>query len=1329
MVIPKRVLIVAQHIQLRARIARLLQSAGHTVELAEGRTRALKLAAAKKIEAAIIVHSDDYTGLNQELRTHVPRTIILHHRTDGNSRPEPSFADVTAHELDERKLLDQLRETIPLAGEAVHGPRARPIALTIEDCRIDLAGHVFVDRNGREVPLTRAEFALLTLFTDNPRQVLSRDQLRRTILGRGAGPVDRSIDMLVARLRNKIEPNPKVPRFIVSVPGVGYKFAVRPQAANHTDVLSTIEPRDRSDLGDNPAVTSPGQGVAARESEPERRQLTVLSCMLVGAPALAANLEPEDFGNILCRFQDICTSIVTRWGGAIMHVVGDEILALFGYPMSHEDDAERAVHAALDLVKRVDEILSPSGEPLQVRSAVATGLALTSENRTVIGEPMVVIGQLRSITPPNSVNVSASTRKLLGSVFVCDDPQQGELEGVSEPVTWYRVTGRQTVQSRFHAKSCGKHTKFVGRQYELQLMSTLWERAKTGKGQVVLLCGEAGIGKSHFCTAWLDSIANEPHITLHFQCSPYHGNSPFYPVVKQLELAADFERDDTPELKLKKLETLLSQIGAAALVDTPLLATLLSIHTERFYSSPNLSPQRQRDLTIAALRRQILGIALTRPVIVKVADVHWADSSTLELLNRCIESIKAVRVFIVCTFRTEFFPPWLYESHVKMIHLDRLSREQTELMISDLTGGKELPCGIQEQIIARADGIPLFLEELTKTVLESELLRVMHNRYVISSSSPSHMIPTTLLDSLTARLDRLGPSKEIAQVGASIGREFSYRLLAAVALSDDASLRAALSHLAACQLILVRGEPPASTYIFKHALVKEAAYATMVRSKRQQLHSRIADVLMTGFRDTVETQPELIAYHLEQAGLAEKAIEYLRQAGQRAIEQSANAEATAHLTHALELLQSVPEKAERKSTALELEVMVSQAMIAGYGYAAPETREALLRAKALTDGLIDCSQKFDVLYGIWACHYVGGEVVKQRDMAIEFLAEAERDNDAAALCIAHRIMGTTYVTTGEFSQGLQQLERARILYDAQQHAGYRFQYGQDIGVAALCYMSWAQWHLGKVEQALETADEAIRRAEELSHPHTLVYAVCHVRGFLDLFRRANGTQPYASSIVSLCIENGFSHWVNCGRIFEGWAEIGRSNVEHGIELLRSGVAGWQQKGARLWLPIFLTMEAEACIKANRVDAALKTIEEALLISEDTGERWAIPEVLRVKASVLQTAGVAEPEQIETILVKGLEIARGQQARCWELRAACDLARFWQGRGRRSAALELLQSVYDQFTEGFDTADLLDAKALIENLRLCAGQKDAWARNRTSEKAGSPVQAWGTRRGA
>jgi predicted ATPase len=506
-------------------------------------------------------------------------------------------------------------------------------------------------------------------------------------------------------------------------------------------------------------------------------------------------------------------------------------------------------------------------------------------------------------------------------------------------------------------------------------------------------------------------------------------------------------------------------------------------------------------------------------------------------------------------------------------------------------------------------------------------------------------------------------------------------------------------------LIFVRGEPPDSTYIFKHALVQDAAYATMVRSKCQQLHSQIADALTQGFPETVETQPELMAHHLAQAGLTERAIDYFRKAARRAIERSANAEAIGHLTRALGMLESLPENPERVRLVLEFEVMLGQAMIADRGYAAPETRKVLLRAKARFEDLTDPSQKFAVLYGIWAGHYVGGEVSKQTDAAMEFLAAAERHNDRAALCIAHRMLGTTCVTKGEFATGLRHLEQARALYDSAHHSRYRYQYGQDIGVTALCYLSWALWHLGYVDRASEVATEAMKLAEQLSHPHTLVYTICHVRAFIDLFsRRREDARSHAAMVVSLSTENGFSHWLNCGRILEGWAEICRGEVDGGIELLRAGIAAWHKRGARLWLPFFLTLEADACAKAGRGNAALEAIEEALAIAKDTGERWATAEVLRVKARLLKAVAGAETKEIETILLSSLEIARAQQARCWELRVACDLARLWQAQGRGREGLKLVQATYEQFTEGFDTADLRGAKALMQDLKRSLGRK-------------------------
>jgi DNA-binding response OmpR family regulator/class 3 adenylate cyclase/predicted ATPase len=1306
----KGVLVVAQELALRAQIARAVHSAGYTVEVAASRKRAFQLVADGNIEAAIMVMDSGAAAMTlaRELRAAIPRMIVLADPMDEVIRPARSLPAADAfllQPLSEQELLDRLTQV--MASPVGIEDTVSPSVLCFEGGRLDLAGRTFVGANGRELPLTRSEFALLNAFVRNPHRVLSRDHLRRVVVGHGAEPYDRSVDVLVGRLRRKIEPNPKASRLILTVSGAGYKFTARSQIVEGSErqsravVLQTeAEQTPRHSLRSADAVPASASngGVASQHSEPERRQLTVLCCGLAGVSALATSFDLEDVGGVIRSFQHACNVAITRMGGSKAQWIGEEALALFGYPQAHEDDVERAVQAGLDLITTTNQHRSPSGEPLTVRVGIATGLVLVGGDQQIIGEPLVIAARLRATAPSNSVIVSAATRKLLGSSFDCTNPAALALTEIPGPVVSYRVTGRRPIKSRFDARRAQKLTRLVGRQHELQQLLALWERAKSGKGQIALVCGEAGIGKSRVCEGLLDHIAGEPYIAIRYQCSPHHVSSPFHPIIAQLEHAACFERQDTPDVRLDKLEVLLSRAGVALLTDAALYAALLSIPTNRRYPSLELTPQRQKDVTIATLIRQVLGLADKQPLVIKLADAHWIDSSTLELFGRIIASITAARVFVLVTFRPEFFTHWLEQSHVSMFRLNRLGREQTQAIIADVAGDKELPSEICEQIVNKTDGVPLFVEELTRTVLESGLLRNTGGRYVTDGPVPSLAIPMTLADSLTARLDRLGRAREVAQIGAAIGREFSYRLIAAVASMPADSLRSALAQLASPELIFARGEPPDSTYIFKHALIQDAAYATLLRSKRRHLHERIASALEHSFPEIVDTQPELVAHHLEQAGLTERAINYLRKAGQRTIERSANAEAIGHLTHALQLLQSLTDSPLRARAALELEVMLSQATIASRGYAAPETKEILSRLRRLIDAT-DPSQKFAILYGIWACSYVGGAFLEQKTAAAELLAEAERHGDTPALCMAHRTFGTTCVITGEFIAGLRHLEEARVLYDSEQHARFRYQYGQDIGVAALCYLSWALWHLGYVNRASQVANEAVQSAQQLLHPHTLVYAICHARIFMGLFQRqADDIQSCADLVISLSTEHGFSHWVNCGHIFQGWAAICRGEIDQGIEVLRAGVAAWRNTGARLWLPTFLALEAEAHAKAGRGDEALHVIEQALAVSNETGECWAKPELLRRKAGLLLAMGGAARNEIESLLVSGLAIARRQHQRCFELRAVCDLTRLRQREDRGEEALPLLRSAYNQFTEGFDMADLQEAKALIEDLQ-------------------------------
>lgn len=1289
----KRVLVVARETALRARIARVLQPAGYSIELAAGEKRALELIAREQINTAIVVSSAGAESLAfvRQLADRAPRLIVLAERTEDISRFTSSLPEITVSKsqpLDEQELLAHLTKLMRSPAYGDSSPS--PAALNLAGCRIDLAGRSFIHADGREVALTRAESSLLIALAKSPGTVLSRDQLSRAISGHGAELYGRSIDVLIGRLRRKIEPAPKAPRFILTVSGGGYKFSSPPAAdGNSSATIGSGE----APLADTPvghAVDGPALGPP--HAGPERRQVTVLSFELI-APTKGANSgDPEDFASTLQHFQDACATVISRANGYTSAVAGHEVLALFGYPSAHEDDAERAVHAGLDLVARVGTLSSSSGEPVHIRVGIATGLVVIADQR-VVGQPSAIAPRLRSIASTDSVLVAASTQSLLGNAFICGEARSHEFPGIPENVTACLVTGRNAIDTRFSAKRGPRLTQFVGRTHELQRLIAAWKNVKAGKGQAALLCGEAGIGKSRVCEVVLQRISAEPHTTIRYQCTPQHANSPFHPIVEQLERAAQFEPGDAPDVKLRKLGAALSRSGTASATEILCCASLLSIP-----ATVDQPPHRRKDLAISALIRLMLGSARGAPLVVELADAHWADSSTLELFSQLIASIKSAQVFVLMSFRPEFFPPWLDEPHVTMLRLERLGREQTESIILDVAGRKSLPPGMLAQIISKTDGVPLFVEELTKSVMESGLLQDTGNRPLAGTDLPALAIPATLLDSLTARLDRLGSVKKIAQIGAAIGREFSYSLLAAVAPLSGPFLQAALAQLATPELVFVRGAPPNSIYVFKHALVQDAAYGTLLRSERQQLHGRIADAIEDGFPEMVEGEPEVLAHHLIQAGLTVRAIGYLRKAGQRAIERSAISEAKRHLAQALDLLQSHPEGPARKRQALELQVMLGQALIASHGYAAPETGEALLQAKALIDDETDPAQRLAILYGIWAGYYVGGEVARQTEAALDFLAEAKRHRDAGAQCVAHRIVGTTYLTKGDFASALSHLMKAEALYDPQLHAPLRSRYGQDIGAAALCYLSWALWHLGLFEQTLQVADAAVARSNELAHPHTSVFTICHARGLFDIFRRDPAQmRAYADLVVSSCEKHGLSHWMACGRILEGWASISEGELEQGIKVLQSGIAAWQRSGARLWLPLFLALEAEAHAKHGDLASARTAIEKAIAVSEKGGEQWCLAELLRIKAGLLDAIKGAA-RQMETLYVASLQLAQRQQARCWELRTACDLASLWARSDRGPEALRLLQPIYDQFTEGFDSPDLRNARQLIDQLR-------------------------------
>lgn len=1038
-------------------------------------------------------------------------------------------------------------------------------------------------------------------------------------------------------------------------------------------------------------------------SSAERRQLTVMFCDIVGSTALAAELDPEDLREIIAEYRDRVAAVVRKFDGTISRYIGDGVLILFGHPSAHEDDAERAVRAALEIATGRHPPGAPAEPERRVRLGVATGVVIVgdligseaAERQAVLGETPNLAARLQALAEPDGVVIAENTRRLIGGMFEYQDLGDVMLKGFAAPVRAWRVLGEGMAEGRFEALHAAELTPLVAREHELGLLNEYWRRARTGAGQVVLLAGEAGIGKSRLVAAFQERIEDEPHFRLRYFCSPHHQDSALHPFIAQLQRTAGFDREDTPAARLDKLRALLSPASPLH-EDVAILAELLSIPTDDRYLPAALAPGQRKEKRFAALTRQLDGLAQRHPIMVVFEDAQWIDPSSREFLNRMVDRMAGLPVLLLITCRPEFHPVWTGKSHVSAMVLNRLDQSAGAALIRSVAGCQILPSEVTNEIAKRTDGVPLFVEELTKAVLEAGPLGVA--RGISGSPGPGFAVPSTLHASLMARLDRIGPAaKEVAQVGAAIGREFSYDLLTATAQLTHRELRPALDRLIGAGLVFRRGEPPDAKFLFKHALVQDAAYGTLLRGPRRELHARIARVLEARLAAGVHEAPELIAHHFMHAALPEQAIEYFRKAGERAVQHSANAEAIEHLTRALEALRSLAESTARQPLALELQALLTQVMIAMRGYAAPQTKEALLQAKAIMDGPTYSSAKFVILYGIWAASYVGGISAEQRLAANDFFAEAQKQNDAAPICIAHRALGTTLLSGGDFQGALQHLERAYALYDPKRHSDVRHQYGQDIGAAALCYRCWALWHLGYIDQATRIADAAVRRAEQVAHPHTMVYTICHARGFMDIFKhRSDGPQYWADQVVSLCLEHGFSHWMNCGRIFQGWAAVCRGDIDLGIQVLTAGIADWRGTGAQLWLPTFLALEAEAHAKLGRNEAALRCIERALTVSAKTGECWMKAELLRIKARLLFVSGKAASDQIEGLLVRSLNTARRQHARCYELRAARDLVHMQEGREGGDKARSQLRTVYNEFSEGFDTIDLQEAKALIQS---------------------------------
>jgi predicted ATPase/class 3 adenylate cyclase len=1058
---------------------------------------------------------------------------------------------------------------------------------------------------------------------------------------------------------------------------------------------------------DVPALTP---ALARSAPEAERRQLTVLFCDLVGSTQLAGQLDPEDLRAVVHAYQVAAAEVIQRYEGHIAQYLGDGLLVYFGYPTAHEDDARRAVHTGLGIVRAMatlnTHLTAQYGVRLAVRLGIHTGPVVVGQmggggrhEHLALGETPNIAGRLQGLAPANAVVISAVTARLVQNTFVLEALGTHELHGVTEPMEVCHVRSLLAPPSRDEEFVAIAAPVLVGREEESGLLRRRWAQSKAGVGQVVLVSGEAGIGKSALVEALRAQVRAEGLPRIAFRCSPYHTHSALFPVITHIEHLLQFVPDDPPATRLAKLEAGLQPYSLPLAEVVPLLAGLLSIPlpAERYTPLP-VTPQHQKQQTLDALVAWLAAEAERQPVLVAWEDVHWADPTTLEVLGMVIEQAPTVPMLHVLTSRPEFNPPWLPRSHMTPLVLTRLERPQVEALIIQRAGGKPLPAEVVEYIVAKTDGVPLYVEELTKMLLASPLLREEAEQYVLTGPLHTVAIPDTLQDALMARLDQLNRAKEVAQLGAVLGREFAYELLAAIAPQDEDTLQAGLAQLVGAEILYQRGRPPRARYIFKHALIQDAAYASLLKSTRQQVHQQVAEVLETRFPTLVATQPELVAQHYTAAGCTEQAVVYWQRAGQQASDRSAYLEAIGHVSTGIELLTTLPETLTRTQQALTLHIALGAALQMTKGQAAPEVEHAYTQARALCQQVGETPELVPVLFGLWRFYNIQQQFHTARELGDTLLRLAHRTHDPALTVIAHYALGWTWLCLGALPAARQHLEEAIVHYTPDQRRAPVFRMGHDPGVACGAFAAMALWLLGFPEQALAHLNDALVLVHELSHPISLAFARCLAATIYQLRRDASAAYEHAEAAVALSTEQGFTQWVAMGTSLRGWALTTQGRGEEGMAQVRQGLATWRTTGAALLVPYFYTVLADVCDHLGHTAAGLQALAEAHTLVEQHEERWWEAEISRLRGVLLLRQPGTPQAEAEECFQQAMVVARLQEARSLELRAATSLSRLWQQQGKCQEAHDLLAPVYGWFTEGFDTADLQEARALLETLR-------------------------------
>jgi predicted ATPase len=991
----------------------------------------------------------------------------------------------------------------------------------------------------------------------------------------------------------------------------------------------------------------------------------------------------------------------------------DDLAQLLGIePGAHEDDPQRALRAALEITAALprlnarlrDKLEVMRERPLHVRIGIHTGLVVVGEMgagahldpAAIVGEAPNIAARLQAVAPPDSAAISSATHRLVEGYFVCASMGPQMLKGIAEPIEVYRVLGENAVHSRFELATRGGLIRLVGREEEIALLRKRWEQTKEGQGQVVLLSGEPGIGKSRLVQELSEQVVREGYTRLEFRASPYHQNTAYYPVIEHLQRLLNLQASDSQKDALDKLERTLTEYGFSLPETLPLLTALLSLPQPTGYPPLTLTPQGQRQKTLELLLGWLLKESERKPVLAVWEDLHWCDPSTLEFYRLLLDQVPKARILALATARPEFVSQWGARSHYTQLTLGRLRHRHAELMAKEVAGPRSLPAEMMQQIVSKTDGVPLFVEELVKMVMESGMLKERRGQYELSSPLLPLAIPSTLRDSLMARLDRLSAAREVVQLAATLGREFTYELIRAVWPLDEVALQKGLAAMVEAELLYKSGLVSQEKYYFKHSLIQETAYESVLRSRRQQLHLQIVRALEEKFPGIVETQPELLARYCTAANLKEKAIVYWQRAGEVAVKRSANQEAISHLTSGLELLRTLPDAPERVQQELTMLVTLGAPLAAAKGYSAPEVERTFTRARQLCQQLGEIPQLFPVMHRLSGYYLLRGEFEKALEIGEQMLGLARTVPDPGFVLEAHCAVAPTLYYLGELVPAREHLERAIALYDPKQHRSHAFIYGHDPGVLSLSYEARVFGYLGYLEQALGGAEQALSLAQSFEHPHSLVQAWHNAAEVHRQRADVETSLKCAEQALELAREQGFPLWLALAQIFRGWALARLGHHEEALATIPRGIADYRAAGHEMAIPRFLVLLAEAYGQAGQAGEGLGVLDEALAIVQRSGDRNSeAAELYRIRGELLLAVPGEQQDEAEASLRRAVVIARRQQAKSPELRATMSLARLLDKQGKRDEARAMLAAVYDWFTEGFNTADLKEAKILLE----------------------------------